>query len=152
MGRTTTSPTDLPLTQLPCACANLRRATRAVSQLYDELLRPTGLSIAQFTLLKVLDETGPIRQGDLGATLKLDSTTLTRTFAPLKSSGWIVIRPGTDRRERLAGITAAGRRQLEQAEVQWAKAQKRLQQALSQKEWQQLFDLTYRVTQAAQSA
>ena len=34
-----------------CACANLRKAARAVTQVFDEALAPSGLRITQFTLL-----------------------------------------------------------------------------------------------------
>ncbi|MEW6300271.1 MAG: hypothetical protein AB1671_21465 [Thermodesulfobacteriota bacterium] len=34
-----------------CACFNLRKAARAVTQLYEEVLRPTGLRVTQFALL-----------------------------------------------------------------------------------------------------
>ena len=37
-----------------CACFNLRRVTRAVTQVYDEYLRPTGLRVTQFTVLVAL--------------------------------------------------------------------------------------------------
>ncbi|HSP56392.1 MAG TPA: hypothetical protein VLS25_12485, partial [Dehalococcoidia bacterium] len=68
---------------LPCACANLRRASRAVSQLYDKQVRGAGLNIAQFTLLQVLFQVGTLTQGGLGQILVLDSTTLTRTLQTL---------------------------------------------------------------------
>ncbi|HZD40950.1 MAG TPA: hypothetical protein VE131_09530 [Terriglobales bacterium] len=41
---------------LPCACANLRRAARAVTRLYDQELRGTGLNVTQLTLLQALVE------------------------------------------------------------------------------------------------
>jgi hypothetical protein len=34
-----------------CACFNLRKASRTVTQLYDEILQPSGLLATQFTLL-----------------------------------------------------------------------------------------------------
>jgi len=137
---------------LPCACANLRRATRAVTSLYDDVLRPAGLRASQFTLLKVLASEGPVRQGALGTALALDSTTLTRTLALLRRAGWIEIRPGEDRRERLCALTAAGRRRLERAEKEWARAQHRLRQALGDQDWKQLLALTHRVAGQAQQA
>ncbi len=73
-----------PIIQLPCACANLRRADRAVSQFYDAALRPSGLRITQFTLLQALTLASGISQKQLGELLQIDSTTLTRTLAPLR--------------------------------------------------------------------
>src|SRR5689334_4082927 len=34
-----------------CACSNVRKAARAVTQLYDDVLQPIGLRSTQFTLL-----------------------------------------------------------------------------------------------------
>src|SRR5215472_11307924 len=73
---------------LPCACANLRRAARIVSQRYDRKMRATGLKGTQFTLLQALTIAGEISQGKLGDILGLDSTTLTRTLALLRKKRW----------------------------------------------------------------
>lgn len=140
------------LLRLPCACANLRRASRAVTQLYDSMLRPVGMRSSQFTLLKVLAEKGPIRQGDLGELLALDSTTLTRSLGYLKAEGWIEIHRGDDRRERLVGLTAHGARQLNLANREWARAQKRLEKRIGTQEWQELLRLTHRVAGLARQA
>ena len=44
--------------ELPCACANLRRAARTVTKLYEDQLRDSGLRATQFTLLQALGITG----------------------------------------------------------------------------------------------
>ncbi len=69
---------DLP--NLPCMCASFRRASRALTQLYDEALRPVGLRATQFTILQALSLTGEVSQGELAQILAMDSTTLTRTL------------------------------------------------------------------------
>lgn len=140
------------LPALPCACANLRRAARAASQLYDEELRPAGLRVTQFTLLQVLHRAGPIRQGDLGEALALDSTTLSRTLRPLLRAGWIRGLRGADRRERVYALAAAGRREMERAIPLWERAQARLKQRLGAEGWQQLQAALPGVAAAAQSA
>jgi DNA-binding MarR family transcriptional regulator len=94
---------------LPCACANLRRADRAVSQFYDAALRPSGLRITQFTLLQALTLAPKISQRQLSELLDIDSTTLTRTLAPLRRKGWLRSATGTDRRELRLSLTAAGK-------------------------------------------
>lgn len=73
----------------PCMCATLRRASRALTQLYDEALRPLGLRATQFTVLQALSFTGEVSQGELGQLLAMDSTTLTRTWGSWASTvGW----------------------------------------------------------------
>jgi DNA-binding MarR family transcriptional regulator len=125
---------------LPCACANLRRASRAVTQLYDEALRGTGLRATQFTLLQVLSLKGELTQGDLSAFLAIDSTTLTRTLGPLENRGWIRSRPGADRRERHWAITAGGWARLAKAQPAWETAQRRVRAGVGGKRLSLLFD------------
>jgi DNA-binding MarR family transcriptional regulator len=120
---------------LPCACANLRRAARAVSQFYDEQLRGAGLNISQFTLLQVLSLAGKVTQGRLGRILVLDSTTLTRTLRTLEEKEWIRRRPGTDRRERYVELTRGGRSRFERALPAWNRAQKLLRERVGRRPW-----------------
>lgn len=137
---------------LPCACASLRRASRAVTQVYDQELRGSGLRVTQFTLLQALELTGSLTQGHLGELLSLDSTTLTRTLRPLLGRGWVRSLPGEDRRERHFQLTPIGRRQLEYARPGWERAQQRLHKALGAKDWPGLQTLLVAVTEAAQRA
>lgn len=137
------------LPHLPCACASLRRAARAVTQLYGEELRRTGLTPAQFTLLQVLARTDSITQGRLGDVLALDSTTLSRTLKPLEAKRWIRSRPGEDRRERHLELAPAGRAQIEWAAPFWERAQRRLRSRLGAEGWQGLLAALSRATVAA---
>ena len=138
--------------QLPCACANLRRAARAVTQLYEDQLRNSGLRVTQFTLLQVLEITGTISQGAMGDLLALDSTTLTRTLGMLVRRGWVKSIAGSDRRVRNFQLTAAGHRELERARTQWERAQQRLRKALGDPGWERLQSDLVRVTEAAHNA
>jgi DNA-binding MarR family transcriptional regulator len=146
------SPTATRTVKLPCACANLRRAARAVTQLYEEQLRESGLRATQFTLLQALGITGPITQGDLGGLLALDSTTLTRSLKPLVRREWVRSQAGEDRRERHFELTAAGRRELDRAQPQWERAQQRLRKVLGDTGWERLQAELLRVTEAVQGA
>jgi DNA-binding MarR family transcriptional regulator len=130
--------------QLPCACANLRRADRVVSQLYDDALRPSGLRITQFTLLQALTlasaSSKAISQKQLAALLAIDSTTLTRTLAPLRRKGWLRSVSAADRRELRLSLTPAGRREYKRALPYWQTAQKNLQRALGTQNWNRLIE------------
>src|SRR5690242_17569382 len=127
---------------LGCACADLRRATRAVTQLYDAALRREGLRATQFTLLQVLARAGAVTQGTLADILATDSTTLSRTLAPLESARWIRSFPGGDRRQRLVELTPAGRRVLERATPAWESVQHRLRERLGEAGWRALGGMT----------
>ena len=107
------------------------QATRAVSRLYDDELRGLGLRTTQYSLLRRLSAAGEVRQRDLGELTSLDETTLTRNLRPLIDPGWVAIRPGEDRREKLVRLTDAGAAKLQEARPAWERAQGRLRSALA---------------------
>jgi DNA-binding MarR family transcriptional regulator len=109
-----------------------------VTRLYDRELYEAGVNIAQFTLLQVLFEVGPVTQGRLGHILVLDSTTLTRTLRPLEKEGWIRRRQGEDRRERRIELTPAGRSRFRRAVPAWNRAQKLLRARVGRRRWHRL--------------
>jgi DNA-binding MarR family transcriptional regulator len=137
---------------LPCACASLRRAARAVTQLYDEAFRASGLRATQFTLLQVLGRRGEMTQGELGNLLAIDSTTLTRTLAPLARKGLLRARPGKDRRERIWAITSAGKRRLTSLMPVWEGVQKGLREKVGESQWSRLLSELAVVSVAAVAA
>lgn len=124
-----------------CLCNALRRASRAVSRLYDEELRGVGLRTTQYSLLNLLGRCGEVRQGDLGPLTVVDETTLPRTLRPLVDRGWVTVRAGKDRRERLISMTAAGAVKLAKARPAWERAQKRLQTSLPKGVWENLMSV-----------
>jgi DNA-binding MarR family transcriptional regulator len=125
------------LHQLPCVCASLRRATRAVTRLYDRELRAVALRSTQFTLLQALHLAGTMTQRDLDALLSLDSTTLSRTLQPLLKAGWVKSDRGEDRRERHLRLTASGERKYQEGLPSWRRAQSRLAKTIG-RDWDRL--------------
>src|SRR5271169_6965677 len=112
-----------PIPALPCLCASLRRASRALTQLYEEALRPLGLRASQFTILQVLSLAGEMTQGEMGQFLAMDSTTLTRTLIIMSREGWITRRRGEDRREWRIRLSKEGEAQFKTALPHWQRAQ-----------------------------
>jgi DNA-binding MarR family transcriptional regulator len=121
-----------------CLCNALRRASRAVSRLYDEELRGVGLRATQYSLLRQISRSGEVRQRDLGGLTSLDETTLTRNLRPLIDSGWVAVGTGKDRREKRIMITGAGTAKLVEARRAWERAQMRMQALLPDGAWQGL--------------
>lgn len=106
-----------------CACFSVRKATRAITQLYDDVLRPSGLRATQFTLLVMLAGIGPVSVGELAEAAVIDRTTLTRNLALLEQRGLIEIEPGEDARVRLVALTAEGHQAVIAALPLWERAQ-----------------------------
>lgn len=129
-------------------CASLRRASRALTSMYDGALRPLGLRATQFTVLQALSLTGEVTQGVLGRMLAMDSTTLTRTLGIMIQHGWIARRPGEDRREWRIRLSKAGEVQLKRALPHWQSAQTQLRTQLGNELCENLLKLTNKVTNA----
>jgi DNA-binding MarR family transcriptional regulator len=106
-----------------CACSRVRRAARAITQLYDDALAPAELRVTQYGLLATLMRRGALRITDLAAALLLDRTALSRNLDPLCERGLVEIAAGADARTREIALTTAGRRALVAAEPLWLQAQ-----------------------------
>ena len=137
---------------LPCACQNLRRVTRVVTRIYDQELRKAGLEITQFGLLTALALTDEATQKRLSTGFAMDSTTLTRTLGLLLKQGWVRVRRGKDRRERLFRLTQGGKRQLAEAQRYWERAEERLRKELGDEGWKNMRQTVLRITEAAMEA
>jgi DNA-binding MarR family transcriptional regulator len=119
----------------PCVCNTLRMATRAVTQLYDDLLRPSGLRVTQFSILAAIGRMGEANLRQLEDALALDQTTLTRSLNLLEREGVIERATHPDGRIKAMRLTSKGRRALEVARPLWAQAQDKVLRELGTKGW-----------------
>lgn len=138
--------------ELVCACASVRRASRAVTQLYDARLRAHGIEGPQFALLAMLERVGPCNQTEMGRRFDLDKTTLSRNVKILKARGWIDVTAGADARERRVALTAAGRRRLAAARPAWRDAQEALRSVMRRYDWKTMLSVLHAMTGAARVA
>lgn len=115
---------------LPCACTALRKASRAISRLYDERLADSGMTITQFAILRNLAREGPLPLGRLADLLVMERTSLYRTLAPIERHGWIAIATGRSARIKVAAVTDAGRAAMTAATGPWNAAQAEIAAAI----------------------
>jgi DNA-binding MarR family transcriptional regulator len=124
-----------------CACFDLRKATRAVSRMYDEFLRDKGLNITQFSLLRLILTEKELSISTLGRYMAMDRTSITRALTPLKRDGLINSRSGADKRIRIVFVTSKGRKLIEGAEREWHKAQETLMEIVGEDRWRAMCTL-----------
>jgi len=106
-----------------CTCGRLRRATRALTQLYDDLMIPSGLRVTQFSMLRTLEREGTSTLSDLAQALLLDRTALSRNLDPLVERGLVKIIAGRDARTREVSLTRSGGQAIRAALPHWTRAQ-----------------------------
>ena len=131
-------PINYRLINPSCSCFNLRRATRAVTQIFDRLLEPAGLRATQFTLLVSMASTAAPTLTDMAHSLVMDRTTLTRNLKPLEKMGFIESSVPRDKRSKAYSLTAKGRAALSEGIPLWQKAQSKVISALGQDHYQLL--------------
>ena len=131
-----------------CTGAALRRATREMCQFYDRALRPVGLTLNQYSLLRNAALTPGASITELAARLAMDRTTLTRNLGPLEKSGWIEVCAGPTKRSRAICLTKRGRALLEEAIPVWRRAEEDIRQILGSDESRVLRDLLERSMRA----
>ncbi len=122
----------------PCVCATFRKATRALTLLYDAYLRPTGLRVTQYSLLKNVLAREPASVNQLAEATVTDRTTLTRNLRILQEEGLIQIRVGADRRAREVTLTARGREAVAKATPYWEQAQADVLARVGEEHWEVL--------------
>lgn len=123
-----------------CTCFNLRKATRAVTQLFDEALKPCGLYATQFTLLAAISSRENFAITELSKALVMDRTTLTRNLKPLQKKGWIDVLQGEDKRTKTLSLTRSGKKVLKQAMVRWREVQSQVVKTLGKGDWELLLE------------
>ena len=126
------------LAKTPCTCAMLRRASRRLTQAYDQVLKPTGLKLTQYSVLANVAGAEGRSITALALLLAMDRTTLTRNLRPLEGAGLIRIASGPDRRSRAVEITSAGRQMLEKARPLWRAAERSFRRRMGRKKAESL--------------
>ncbi|KQV32507.1 MarR family transcriptional regulator [Rhizobium sp. Root1203] len=128
--------TDIPfsttlLVRDTCLCLHAQRAARALARLFDDALRPVGLTNGQFSLMMSLNRPEPPPMGPVAKLLAMDQTTLTAALKPLQRKGWVIVMPNPrDRRGRLLCLTAEGKSVLAAALPVWESTHTALEGAL----------------------
>ena len=135
--------------QSSCICVNLRRAARAVSQIYDEALAESGIKITQFSLLRAVERNEPVAISALAEELELDRTTMARNLGPLERDHFVKLTAGSDQRVTEVRLTPKGRAALAKALPLWENAQAGIASLLASGRVEQLREIATEATAVA---
>lgn len=128
-----------------CNCLNMRRASQAITQIYDEMLEPSGLKISQFSLLNHIKYLEPVNVSELALKIRLDRTTLVRNLKPLEERGYITDIADMGARNRQLKLTDTGLKAVEAAEQLWNKAQGLIEEYLGKEDMDNLTRLLSKI-------
>ncbi|WP_321394335.1 MarR family winged helix-turn-helix transcriptional regulator [Emcibacter sp.] len=109
-----------------CVCLNIRKASRAVTRLYDDALHETGIRYTQMIILMVLNHLENITVSGLADELVMDTSTVARNLRPLEKQKLITVIPGKDRRQRIISLTDKGNEVVADGLRYWQVAQQKI--------------------------
>jgi DNA-binding MarR family transcriptional regulator len=118
-----------------CALFDVHRLSRALTVLYNKHMRETGLTMAQFTLLRNIAALAPAGMTQIAEAMLMDRTSVTRLIEPLIQLGLLTTEPGVDRRVRNVIVTAQGLAALERSERAWRQAQQEFYDCVGPEQW-----------------
>mgnify|MGYP002624443262 CR=1 FL=1 len=106
-----------------CHCLKIRRGAAAVVEFYDEILKPSGVTVRQYSLLYAINEHEGCNLRELSGVTELDRSTLTRSLKPLLNQEFIINAKKDGQRDSRLILTAKGFRTLQAAAQLWRRAQ-----------------------------
>ncbi|HBS60097.1 MAG TPA: MarR family transcriptional regulator [Firmicutes bacterium] len=134
-----------------CACGNIRKTARIITQFYDQYIQPTGLRSSQCSLLFNISLHGNASISELGTLLLMDQTTVTRNIEILRKQKYITVeKEENDARVKLISITKSGRDKLAEAVPLWAQAQLEIEKGLGVEQYQEFLKMLRKIEQLAE--
>ncbi len=112
-------------TAATCLATRVRQLSRIVTRVYDDAMRPLGITASQYTLLAQLASRDGITAVEIGHDLDIEKSTLSRNLKRLLALGHIIMDPPAGRRGRGLHLTPKGQAILKDAFPVWQDAQKR---------------------------
>jgi DNA-binding MarR family transcriptional regulator len=121
-----------------CACSNFRKASRALTQLFDHALQPSGLRSTQLIILLEIAVARATTAPQLARRLVIEPSTLARNLKLIMKKGWIQSKSSPQRRGQEISLTPRGLKAVEKAVPLWARAQSTFAEKFGQKRWRSL--------------
>jgi DNA-binding MarR family transcriptional regulator len=112
-------------TSAACLSTRVRQLSRIITRVYDDALRPLGITGSQFTLLTQLAQQDGITAVEIGHSLDIEKSTLSRNLKRLLALGHLTMDPPAGRRGRGLHLTPKGQAVIQKAYPVWKEAQVR---------------------------
>ena len=112
-------------TSAACLSTRIRQLSRIITRVYDDAMRPLGITASQFTLLTQLAQQDGITAVEIGHSLDIEKSTLSRNLKRLLNDGHITMDPPAGRRGRGLHLTPKGEAVIQQGYPVWRDAQNR---------------------------
>ena len=116
-----------------CLAVRVRLLNRTITAIYDDALRPLGLTAGQLNVLVVIAKRGPISPGEIARRLNMEKSTVSRNLARMRDNGWITVTAGEAGNKQRLTLSGRGKALLERALPAWEEAQTQARAVLGQR-------------------
>jgi len=113
-----------------CLARRARILSRKLTRIYDDAVRPLGLTSSQLGILGAIAANPGARSAELHRRLELEQSSFSRNAALMELRGWIEKRPTRDDRGQELLLTRAGSALLAKAIPRWRTAQRQAKRIL----------------------
>lgn len=113
-----------------CVAMRWRILNRVVTKVFDDALRPLGLTASQTNILVATWKFGEASPQQVCKVLHMDASTLSRNVERMRTHGWLEVVASDDAREQPFRLTRSGRNLLEKAVPSWEAAQQQAEELL----------------------
>lgn len=126
------------LVESSCYCTNLRRSAGILTDFYDDALKETGLTVAQYSLLINLSRLGKANITHWAEYIGLDRSTMVRNVKLLQKREYI---EETDGNGKTFCLSATGEQILSEAVQAWNRAQDEIKSFLGAEDVEKLLSI-----------
>ena len=114
-----------------CIGSRVRLLNRVITRIYDDALRPLGITIGQMNILVVIAKRETARPAEICGALKIEVSTLSRNIERMRTRGWIeVLEDAQDARAHQFRLSPKGQDLLTKAFPAWEKAQQKAEEIM----------------------
>ena len=116
-----------------CLAVRVRLLNRTITAIYDDALRPLGLTAGQLNMLVFLARRSPTSPGEVARRLKMEKSTVSRNLERMRKNGWLAVTSAESGRRQHLTLTRQGCRLLEKSVPAWDEAQTRARAVLGRR-------------------
>ena len=116
-----------------CLAARVRMLNRTITAIYDDALRPLGLTTGQLNILVVVTKRGPLSPGEIARRLNMEKSTVSRNVERMRANRWLTVTATDSGRKQQLTLTRQGKRLLETSVSAWNEAQTRARALLGRR-------------------
>lgn len=116
----------------PCFCLKIRRASADITDYYDRILEPSGVTVGQYSILLNTSKADKGTVKELADMAELDRSTLARNIKPLIIKQLIYDAKKEGARDSCLKLTEDGKKTLLLAQSLWEDAQNKMRENLGE--------------------